>query len=46
MQKYFNIWRNNVSYIRYDRWSEENFNELLQEKKNEIEYQLELETQY
>ena len=38
VRKYFNIWRTNVSYIRYDRWCEENFEELLREQQDEIKY--------
>jgi hypothetical protein len=37
MEKYFTIWKNNVTYIRYDRWCEENLEELLREKEKENE---------
>jgi len=37
LSKFFKIWLQKVSFAKYDRWCEENYEMLIQEKKNWLE---------
>ena len=40
LAKFFKIWLQKVSFAKYDRWCEENYEMLIQEKKNWLEEKL------